>query len=478
LGVGLSVLLFAALALTPQGGWIGPPWDGPLTIILEAIWFFCLAICLPAVIGLVGKITRRLLDPLSPGTGRLVADNFRRDRSRVSLIVGSFALGLALISALTGFVRFAWVELFSPRVESVMRLQGWMVTPFDIESGMAAYGQMENLRLPGQVVQAVQSTVRARGQVMEWHFVVVPELSFFGQSYFSFLADPESLRLAGDAFFEFIVGDWDFAGPIMDSGCGVLVAPLIAERNAATLGEVLSVSGVAGPVSCRVAGIGSPYVGASLISMAAGPSFGVDLGDLQPIVLLVWPETGTDRAQLAQDLEMVLADYPPLQLSSVAALTSLQGQVMDSLPVMINALSLLAVIAAALGVLNMTMLSVVERRRELALFRAIGATFSQVRNLVIGEAALIGLVGAGFGIFGGLGSLVILVVAYGGRSWGIQDLDLWGAAWRASFPALINGLIGLIAAPILSAAGAWISWRGLVRCGRTAIGALNPSRPD
>ena len=120
-----------------------------------------------------------------------------------------------------------------------MQLQAWMVTPFDIEAGMSAYSQMENLRLSPEVMEAVKDAVGDRGRVMEWHFVVVPELSFLGETYFSLLADPESLQLAGDAFFAFIDGDWDFAGPIMKSGCGVLVAPLIVERNDLSLGRFL-----------------------------------------------------------------------------------------------------------------------------------------------------------------------------------------------------------------------------------------------
>ena len=142
--------------------------------------------------------------------------------------------------------------------------------------------------------------------------------------------------------------------------------------------------------------------------MAAGPAFGVVPDEIQPIVLLVWPLPGADQVLLAEELDTTLQDYPSVQLASVAALTALQEQVMESLPVMISGLSFLAVLASALGVLNTTMLSLFERKRELTLFRTLGATSGQVRNLVIGEAALIGFFGAGYGIIAGVGGLLIL----------------------------------------------------------------------
>jgi len=130
---------------------------------------------------------------------------------------------------------------------------------------------------------------------------------------------------------------------------------------------------------------------------------------------------------------------------------------------MFNALLLLAIVAAALGVVNTTAISVAERRRELGVLRAVGAVRRQVMAVVVGEAALMGLVGGLVGVIAGVGITVILAVTYGGSSWGIFDLDLWPAAWRTVQPALQNGLVGLLGAPIICAAAAWLPVRSLVR---------------
>ena len=48
-------------------------------------------------------------------------------------------------------------------------------------------------------------------------------------------------------------------------------------------------------------------------------------------------------------------------------------------------------------------MQVTERRRELGLLRAVGATQRDVRMVVLGEAALIGLIGGLLGVLLGIG---------------------------------------------------------------------------
>ena len=171
-----------------------------------------------------------------------------------------------------------------------------------------------------------------------------------------------------------------------------------------------------------------------------------------------------------------MARYPGTEMSDLESMAELQVQVMDRLPDMLNALLLLAILSAALGIVNTTMMSVAERQRELGLLRAVGATRRQVMAVVTGEAALMGLIGGGMGLVAGAGVVVILAVTYGGNGWGIPDLDLWRAAWRSVQPALFNGLVGLIAAPFISAGAAWLPVRALLR--GSAIETMEPARQE
>ncbi|MGO1488482.1 MAG: ABC transporter permease [Arachnia sp.] len=73
----------------------------------------------------------------------------------------------------------------------------------------------------------------------------------------------------------------------------------------------------------------------------------------------------------------------------------------------------IALVVASLLILNTFSILVVQRSRELALFRALGAKRTQVRNSVLLEAAVIGAVGATIGIAVGFGLTYLISVGLG-----------------------------------------------------------------
>jgi putative ABC transport system permease protein len=70
-------------------------------------------------------------------------------------------------------------------------------------------------------------------------------------------------------------------------------------------------------------------------------------------------------------------------------------------------ISLIIIAISAINIAHNFFMQVTERRRELGLLRAVGATQADVRAVVLGEAGLIGLIG------GILGVLFGLLVAFG-----------------------------------------------------------------
>jgi putative ABC transport system permease protein len=59
-------------------------------------------------------------------------------------------------------------------------------------------------------------------------------------------------------------------------------------------------------------------------------------------------------------------------------------------------------LVAMLGVVTALLISVLQRRRELGLLRAVGASRSQVLRSVLAEATLMGLIGSAIGILFGI----------------------------------------------------------------------------
>jgi len=459
-GACLVVALLIYLTIAPPGEWVEYPWDQNLTAGIVLIWLMGWGLMVPALIGGLGCWTRGLLTARWGAVGRLVADNLRRGRGRVTLTTLTLVVSLTMIIGMTGFIHLTGDELLIPTLMGFERLQAFVVSPFDVSQGMTAYAGLEHIALPSELIAELPQAVEDQARVMdEWRFVIVPELSFFSSSYFSLMADPQDVQFSGDVFFDFIEGDWETAMPLLEDGCGVLVPPLIASRNGVSVGETLEVTGKEGPVRCTLAGIGRTFVSTSIVSLAAKDAFAVT----EPFLVHVAPLPGTDRGQLRADLTALLARYPGVFLMEPESMYAAQMRVLEVMPDMFNALLLLTLVTAALGVVNTTVMSVTERQRELRLLRAVGATRRQVSGVVVGEAALMGAVGGGLGLVVGVGVVVVIVVTYGGNSWGVPDLDLWGAAWRSAQPALVNGVLGLFAAPLICAGAAWLPARSFLR---------------
>ena len=468
-GSAAMAALWVYLAVAPPGEWVMPPWDIPLAAALVICWLASLVLILPGLIGWVGRWTRPVLMRLGGATGRLVADNVRRGRGRVTLTVLTLALGLAVIVGLTGFMDFSFRELMMPRIEASRQQQAWLVIGFEFTGGMDAYGGLDSLLLSPEAMAEVHAVARDRALVIEWYYVVVPELGFFNPSYFSLLIDPQQAREAGDWLFEFTEGGWETALPPMEAGCGVLIMPIVAESNDVSVGDRLEVTGPEGPVQCTVGGIGSSYVGASIIGSQTVEA----LGATQPMIAIVSPLPGADREALGADLADLADRRADIYVDRFEKMAEIQAGMLDAMPLMLNGLLLLAIAVAALGVVNTMVMSIIERRRELGLLRAVGATRGQVRTVVAGEAALMGLVAGVIGLAAGLGCVIVIAVAYGGNGWGVPDLDLWAAAGRAVRAALPVGLVGLAGSPVICAAAAAVPARALLS--GSPIEVLGPS---
>ena len=100
--------------------------------------------------------------------------------------------------------------------------------------------------------------------------------------------------------------------------------------------------------------------------------------------------------------EAVIVDYPGLEAQTASEfLKDIEGQI-DQLLAIFQALLLLAVIIAVLGITNTLALSIIERTREIGLLRAVGMVRRQVRRMIRWEAVIIATFGAILGIVLGI----------------------------------------------------------------------------
>jgi putative ABC transport system permease protein len=179
------------------------------------------------------------------------------------------------------------------------------------------------------------------------------------------------------------------------------------------------------------------------------------VGRLNRIDLRLAPGTDVDtlRRDLGKSLPAgVLAIAPQVERDRAVTVTR-------AYRVNLNMLALVALFTGAFLVFSTQSLSVLRRRRSLALLRALGVTQTQLRRALVGEGLFLGTVGAALGvIFGVLIAAAILR---------FLTADLGNGQLRAvgaSLSAAPLQMLGFFAVGILVAGiGAWVPARNAAR---------------
>ncbi|MBN1953408.1 MAG: ABC transporter permease [Anaerolineae bacterium] len=457
LAVVLLVSLWTYLAAAPPGTWTGyhQPWDVILAALFLPVWWMGLVLLTPVLLGVATRSLRALLRRLPGGMGRLLGDNLGRAPERLHLTALTFAVALLMIVSTSGFVSFGNDVMVGRVAAQALRERAWYVYPFNRVAGLAQLQafQADAPALEPVIVADVARLAAGRATVEPFYMVAVPEIASPFPGFPSLVTlHPEQLTRPGR--FSLLEGDWDTALPLLQEGCGLLVSPAIAARYGAGVGEAITVTGRTGPVTCTIAAIGAGgFAPMSFIGPGAWEQFVVP--GQSPDSLQVRPlpgATDADVAALEADLRALSARYgaervfvarPEDELQSI---TSTSDQLMQ----IMNGLLFLVVGAGALGSVNTTLMSILERQRELVLLRALGATRRQIARLVVAESAVTALLGALLGLLAGWGTIAIYALTYGGVTFGLVDLPLWTAVAEITWPALRAGLPWLLAAPLLA----------------------------
>ena len=153
-------------------------------------------------------------------------------------------------------------------------------------------------------------------------------------------------------------------------------------------------------------------------------------------------EPGTDLAALRTALEQATDPFVVVQVQDREEFKGAQAQQIDTLLAVLYGLLALAVVIAVLGIVNTLALSVVERRREIGMLRAVGMQRAQVRRTIYLESMLIAVFGALVGVVLGIGIGSGFI-----RTLRDQGLDLIAVPWGQVVAMLIgSAVVGVLAA--------------------------------
>lgn len=308
-------------------------------------------------------------------TGRLATQNSLRNPGRTAATASALMIGLALVTTISilassvsasidagvdeqftsdFLISNAIGQSFSPSIaEDVRKVDG---------VGVIAPSQLASLKIDGTQLNVDATDARALEQIFDITYV------------------------SGTA----AAGDREIA---------------LTEDRASSLGvevgDEVNLSFASGDIPSTVTGI---YESTYVVADAVIPFSTLAAAKVQraDTTIAVNAEPGVDKAALAKDLEAATADFPTVTVQNKDDFAAAQRDQVDQLLYLIYALLGLAIVIAALGIVNTLALSIVERTREIGVLRAVGLSRRQLRRMVRLEAIAISVLGAVLGIAAGL----------------------------------------------------------------------------
>jgi putative ABC transport system permease protein len=326
---------------------------------------------------------------------RLARGSFARDRSRTTLTLGSLVIGLAMVVALGWSAQaaresaFAWLHDVVPGDELVSSIRP--IAPDEpVQAALAA--------LPGvaRVSPIASFDLAFKG-------IRVDAAAIVGAD---FLADGRLTMVQGDRATALKALD----------GQGSAILPVaLAQTLEVGVGDTMRI-----PVDSQhelnltvVAIVERSMPGQSGEAVLVGWQDATQvLGVLGADAFAVRFAPG--KAATASPLLRETARTFALEANPIERIQTAIADALTRAFSVFDALAIVAVIVAALGIVNTLTMGVVERIREIGVLRAIGMSRRQAMRMIVVEATILGIVGVVLGSAAGVGAGAMLLQLGGG----------------------------------------------------------------
>jgi putative ABC transport system permease protein len=383
---------------------------------------FLAVLAAPAVLGALGRIAGLPFRFLFRLEERLARASIVRDRSRTTLTVGALAIALAMVVAVgevahqSRLAASAWLNDVIPGDELLTSIRP-VALDEDAITELSGIDGVAHLS-PIALFEVARNGVRLDAAAINGR------------------------DLLDDGRLRFAAGDRVAALNALDAGGAAILPRSIADRTGLGVGSTLTLAiGDGRVIDLRVVGVTErtlPGKAGEAVLVGwqdATSAFGVAGADVFAVRYAPGRQADTQPTLERTARELALEPSPLERIAG--AVDDALGRVFG----LFDALALVAVIVAALGIVNTLTVSVLERVRELGVLRAAGMTTRQVRRTVVVEAGILGIVGAFLGILTGLVAAGVLIGLAGG---GPLILD---PPWASILIAAVIGIgISMLAA--------------------------------
>jgi putative ABC transport system permease protein len=358
----------------------------------STLWFASsIIVAIPLVSWVAAGLSRVLPRVFGP-EGRVAAESLFRSPTRTGVTVSAIALVLTIAISVASIARsfrhsvnsyFGAGFLASDLVVSAVATEGgWLETP--IPERLAD----EILKVPG--VRGVDTLRILPGQIYRGERIAIAGCS---DGLFDPARHPPSWYREGDA---------ENAAQRIRAGEGARISTTLADLFDLHVGDELNLDTPTGRVTIGVAGVVPDYM-----SDRGGVGLSRRLlvkywNDRSVNRISVFLEPGAELKDVRDRIGEKIGTRYRLKILSMRELTAYHEEMINRAFAFTDAIQLLLIVVTVAGILDLLLSAILERSRELALWRVIGADDGTVRRSVVIESATIGLMGTLLGVGVGL----------------------------------------------------------------------------
>ncbi|HEX8770451.1 MAG TPA: ABC transporter permease, partial [Acidimicrobiales bacterium] len=188
------------------------------------------------------------------------------------------------------------------------------------------------------------------------------------------------------------------SGEVPADGSGVMVVDTTAKANRWKVGDSIPMEfAKSGEQDVRIAAIYSKndFTPNYLLTKA---DYLRNYNSRQARLVVVKTTNGVPAEASRAEVQRVADGFPNVEIKDQAQYKSSFTSRVNEVLALVTVLLLLAIVIAAIGIINTLALSVLERTRELGLLRAVGMSRRQTRRMIRWESVIIAVIGATLGL--------------------------------------------------------------------------------
>lgn len=342
---------------------------------------------IPVTTGYWERIARKPFQLLYGSGGQIGSRNLQRAHLRTMLTTAALMVGVSMIVVIQGMTTSfssdlkSWMQAYiggDLYVNSSVPLKRDMQYRFEAVNGVLAAAPIRYLEITWQRAQDVEEKI---------NFMAI---------------DPSSYTRVTSFVFDDPQVDAAKAVQELNQGGKIFISSVISEKYGLKEGDTLWLMTRAGLEPFQVAAVVMDFFNQGMVVTGNWADmrrfFRVD--DASTMLIKVRPEASIDA--VSDQIDSLYGKRYQLSLESNQSIKQRALGLLSQAFSMFDVMGIIAVMVAALGVVNTVTMSVIERTREIGMLRSIGMTRWQIVMMVLAEAGLLGIIGGilglGFGV--------------------------------------------------------------------------------